>query len=78
MKDKFDLIVEYLEGIKDSVYRYGNLTDVKRLNNALVAARELRALEPVGVFKKNEAEVWEEVWPEFGGTKFYAFDKVAQ
>lgn len=44
---------------------------------ALAAARELQALQPVGVFEYDEEnKVWEELTPNCEGVKLYALDEV--
>jgi hypothetical protein len=73
--NKIDLIIENIE--------YAKLVNVQAhrdelLEEALTAARELKALKPVGVFQKDSLDGWLEVWPEYGGTKLYALDEVTK
>jgi len=70
--NKIDLIIDALENCK-------GLTQIDRahLKKALAAARELRALQPVGVFEYDEEnKVWEELTPNCEGVKLYALDEV--
>jgi hypothetical protein len=46
---------------------------------ALAAARELKALQPVGVFEYDWMnKVWEELTPNCEGVKLYALDEVTK
>ena len=67
--DKIDLIIDALSVAQNSVW--------SKLNEkALAAARELQALQPVGVFEYDkENKVWEELTPNCEGVKLYALDK---
>jgi hypothetical protein len=49
------------------------------IDKALAAARELKALQPVGVFEYDEEnKVWEELTPNCEGVKLYALDEVTK
>jgi len=45
--EKIDLICDYLDSIGEVTFAHQGFAGVERLNKALAAARELRALEPV-------------------------------
>jgi hypothetical protein len=67
--NKIDLIIDALSVAQNSVW--------SKLNEkALAAARELQALQPVGVFEYDaENKVWEELTPNCEGVKLYALDE---
>ena len=70
--NKIDLIIDALSVAQNSVW--------SKLNEkALAAARELQALQPVGVFEYDkENKVWEELTPNCEGVKLYALDEVTK
>ena len=70
--NKIDLIIDALSVAQNSVWS-------KRNEEALAAARELRALKPVGVFEYDWMnKVWEELTPNCEGVKLYALDEVTK
>lgn len=72
--NRLDLIIDALEHCK-------GLTQIDRahLKKALTAARELKALKPVGVFEYDDANnVWEELTPNCEGVKLYALDEATK
>ena len=70
--NKIDLIIDALSVAQNSVW--------SKLNEkALAAARELQALQPVGVFEYDaENKVWEELTPNCEGVKLYALNEVTK
>jgi hypothetical protein len=70
--NKIDLIIDALSVAQNSVW--------SKLNEkALAAARELQALQPVGVFEYDaENKIWEELTPNCEGVKLYALDEVTK
>jgi hypothetical protein len=69
--NKIDLIIDALD-VSESLFY-----DQTKLQEALQAARELKALQPVGVFEyDSENKVWEELTPNCEGVKLYALDEV--
>ena len=64
---RLDLIIDALEKAQDGWQSFDEY------EKALAAARELRELEPVGVFEYDkENDVWEELTPNCEGVKLYA------
>jgi hypothetical protein len=73
--NKIDLIIAALEYTKDC----GKLWEMSVIDKALAAARELKALKPVGVFEYDWMnKVWEELTPNCEGVKLYALDEVTK
>jgi hypothetical protein len=71
--NKIDLIVDALDGLTKGNYHPRTFKD------ALAAARELQALQPVGVFEYDWMnKVWEELTPNCEGVKLYALDEVTK
>lgn len=71
--NKIEIIIEALKYAKDC----GNLREIEVIDSALLSARKLNALEPVGVFEYDaENKVWEELTPNCEGVKLYALDEV--
>jgi len=69
---KIDLIIDALQDT-DSKWSY------RKRGEALAAARELKALQPVGVFEYDWMnKVWEELTPNCEGVKLYALDEVTK
>lgn len=69
---KIDLIIDALKLACHETY---GLAASDCYSQALAAARELRALKPVGVFEYDaENNVWEELTPNTEGVKLYALD----
>ena len=75
--NKLNIIIDALESAeKDSDY---STLWINKVNQALAAARELKALQPVGVFEYDEEnKVWEELTPNCEGVKLYALDEVTK
>jgi hypothetical protein len=74
--NRLDLIIDALELFHDTPM-VENERNV--LLKALAAARELQALQPVGVFEYDaENQVWEELTPNCEGVKLYALDEVTK
>jgi hypothetical protein len=71
--NKIDLIIDALE-------RANELWLTEPIGEkALTAARELQALQPVGVFEYDWMnKVWEELTPNCEGVKLYALDEVTK
>jgi hypothetical protein len=73
--NKIEIIIEALKYAKDC----GNLREIELIDNALVFARKLKELEPVGVFEYDWMnKVWEELTPNCEGVKLYALDEVTK
>ena len=71
--NKIDLIVNALDGLTKGNYHPRTFKD------ALAAALELQALQPVGVFEYDaENKIWEELTPNCEGVKLYALDEVTK
>jgi hypothetical protein len=71
--NQLDLIIDALEKAKDGWQCFDEY------EKALAAARELKALQPVGVFEYDEEnKVWEELTPNCEGVKLYALDEVTK
>jgi hypothetical protein len=52
------------------------LREIELIDSALVFARKLKELEPVGVFEYDwMSKVWEELTPNCKGVKLYALDE---
>ena len=67
---KIDLIIDALKNC--SAFQPKKYYEIDK---ALAAARELKALQPVGVFEYDEEnKVWEELTPNCEGVKLYALD----
>jgi hypothetical protein len=67
--NKIDLIIDALE----CAYA---VEDMDVILKARAAARELKALKPVGVFEYDWMnKVWEELTPNCEGVKLYALDE---
>jgi hypothetical protein len=74
--NKIDLIIDALElAWKEN----NNEKFYDKYIHAIAAARELRALQPVGVFEYDEeSKVWEELTPNCESVKLYALDEVTK
>jgi len=71
---KIDLIIDALSDCAGWGYK-----DDEKIDKALAAAYELKALQPVGVFEYDaENKVWEELTPNCEGVKLYALDEVTK
>ena len=65
MKDKLDLIIQWLEDMSAIIYWRGNSDSIQRFDEVLAAARELKALKPVAWGAKSI----------YGGFEGLSFDK---
>ena len=75
---QFELIIAALENSEPTGTGWVHIYEQKH-QAALAAARELRALKPVGVFEYDDANnIWEEVTPNCEGVKLYALDKATK
>lgn len=73
--NKIDLIIDALElAWKEN----NNEKFYDKYIYALAAARELKALKPVGEFKKDQHGAWYEIPSGSGGKKFYRLDEVTK
>ena len=73
--NKIDLIIDALEDMCGG--RCNAEYNPCQARVALAAARELKALQPVGVFEYDWMnKVWEELTPNCKGVKLYALDEV--
>jgi hypothetical protein len=70
--NKIDLIIDALEGYFDD-----RPLGLDKMHQALIAARELKELKPVGVFEYDaESQFWRELHPNYKGVKLYALNEV--
>ena len=73
--NRLDLIIDALELFHDTPM-VENERNV--LLKAFAAARELKALKPVGEFKRDQHGAWYEIPSGSGGKKFYRLDEVTK
>jgi hypothetical protein len=74
---KIDLIIDALENSEPKSIGHVHVREQKH-QAALAAARELKALKPVGEFKRDQHGAWYEVPGGTYGRKFYRLDKVTK
>jgi hypothetical protein len=73
---KIDLICDYLDSIGEVTFAHQGFAGVERLNEALAAARALKALKPV--LWKHSGDGWSYEKPLFPATPLYALDEVTK
>jgi hypothetical protein len=69
--NRLDLIIDALQKLDNQAH----VNDMDLIADALAAARELKALEPVGWFDWDATqELWVQVYPNTHGKQLYALE----